>query len=287
VFLVIYQRAPEESRNGPVPIDHHRWEGQGDTLHRTVDKVIQEGSQSAAVLPNPWDAGPDEYNDRILVQIKHVPKWYRKDSPLKYIYVPGGIWDTPLGQKKFTEQQCPVDQCYLTTHPRHKADAVLIQNSVDGFRLSKHPGQIWILWLLESPLNSIDLHWLHNKINWTASYRADSTIVTPYEKFVPDSNARNRPPISTRNYAKGKTKLVAWFVSNCNVVNKRLEYARELRRHVTVDIFGACGSKHCPRTSSGGKCDKLLNSDYKFYLSFENSNCEYYITEKFYWNALL
>ena len=34
--------------------------------------------------------------------------------------------------------------------------------------------------------------------------------------------------------AANKTKMVAWFVSNCNARNRRLEYARELAKHVQV-----------------------------------------------------
>ena len=249
-----------------------------------------EGVQNISrhVLPQLWNPGADKYNDRILAQISHVPVGYSPDSPLKRIYVPAGLGDTPMGQKKFTEQKCPVDKCFLTSHhSKTQADAVLIQNSLDGEHLIKQHGQIWILWLLESPLNSISLQWLNDKINWTASYRTDSTIVTPYEKFVPFSNISNVPEITRRNYAKGKTKLVAWFVSNCNTFNMRLGYAHALQRHIKVDIYGTCGSMQCTRGTRGGKCDKILNRDYKFYLSFENSNCEYYITEKLFWNALL
>lgn len=56
-------------------------------------------------------------------------------------------------------------------------------------------------------------------------------------------------------------------------------------RYVSVDVYGACGKLACLR--SDAKCFKLLSSDYKFYLSFENSNCDYYITEKLFENALL
>ena len=37
--------------------------------------------------------------------------------------------------------------------------------------------------------------------------------------------------MTRRNYAAGKTKMVAWFVSNCGPKNKRNEYARELAKY--------------------------------------------------------
>ena len=55
-------------------------------------------------------------------------------------------------------------------------------------------------------------------------------------------------------------------------------------KHIDVDIYGSCGTKQCPRTSDD--CYKILNSKYKFYLAFENSNCVDYITEKFFVNGL-
>ena len=86
------------------------------------------------------------------------------------------------------------------------------------------------------------------------------------------------------DYALNKTKKVAWFVSNCEAKNGRLDYARQLGKYIQVDIYGACGTKQCPRNSDN--CYEMLNTDYKFYLAFENSNCIDYITEKFYVNGL-
>jgi len=54
---------------------------------------------------------------------------------------------------------------------------------------------------------------------------------------------------------------------------------------VQVDIYGKCGQLSCPR-SDDQRCLELLERDYKFYLSFENSNCDEYITEKFWHIAL-
>ena len=156
---------------------------------------------------------------------------------------------------------------------------------------------------LESPINTPRFSNAVGLINWTATYRPESTIVTPYDKYVPFASLRPRlpqsssgkwphpPPVPTPvrrptvNHAAGKTRLVAWFVSNCVAANRRFEYVQELRRHVPVDVYGGCGKFGCPRDNQA-QCDTTLSLSYKFYLSFENSNCEHYVTEKFFHNAL-
>ena len=120
--------------------------------------------------------------------------------------------------------------------------------------------------------------------NMTASYRTDSTIVTPYKKWHYDNETVDIKKQS-RNFAIGKTKQVAWFVSHCKTPNNRLQYAEELQKFISVDIFGECGTKKCPRNQQR-RCFKMLNKEYKFYLAFENSNCIDYITEKFFINGL-
>ena len=68
-------------------------------------------------------------------------------------------------------------------------------------------------------------------------------------------------------------------------LNLLFSHLQELSRYISVDIYGACGRKKCPRSSSS-RCFDMLNKDYKFYLAFENSNCRDYITEKFFVNGL-
>ena len=92
---------------------------------------------------------------------------------------------------------------------------------------------------LESPLHiSLDL----DNVDWTATYRRDSTVVAPYGKWSPYHETMTRSDEAEVNIAEKKTKKVAWFVSNCNAKNNRLEYARNLSNYIEVDIYGRCGT---------------------------------------------
>src|SRR6218665_2585693 len=65
-------------------------------------------------------------------------------------------------------------------------------------------------------------------------------------------------------------------------------YVSQLRRYIPVDVFGGCGDLRCPLDGTGNvfsTCDDHLERRYRFYLSFENSLCTDYITEKF-WRLL-
>lgn len=79
-----------------------------------------------------------------------------------------------------------------------------------------------------------------------------------------------------------KTKTAAWFVSHCNSHSKRDDLTRKLQKYIDVDVYGRCGLKKCSRNEKD-KCDKMLNSTYKFYFSFENSLCIDYVTEKLFY----
>ena len=249
-----------------------------------------------------WPNELNQYDDRIIKQMKFIPKSYQQQQQqqqqgsksddvshqqAKIIYAPGGLGETPSGMRKFRLDECPVSRCLLTGDSAFASTAhvILYQNGFFNVQ-PRLPHQIWVMWLLESPFHTGDLSEVKSYVNWTATYRTDSTIVTPYERFVHYDNFTALPTTPLRNYAQGKTHMVAWFVSNCISSNKRSEYVTALEEHVKVDIYGACGTHVCPRHKKE-ECNDILRIKYKFYLAFENSNCVHYITEKFYWNALL
>ncbi|VDI46233.1 Hypothetical predicted protein, partial [Mytilus galloprovincialis] len=70
--------------------------------------------------------------------------------------------------------------------------------------------------------------------------------------------------------------LPGWFNYNSDF-SRNIQVA-ELKKYIDVDVYGKCG-KPCS-TWMDDSCFKNLGGDYKFYLAFENSHCEDYVTEK-------
>ena len=49
---------------------------------------------------------------------------------------------------------------------------------------------------------------------------------------------------------KNKTKLVAWVVSHCSAGSGRDDYVNELKKYITVDVYGKCSPLKCDNRSS-------------------------------------
>ncbi|XP_053906407.1 3-galactosyl-N-acetylglucosaminide 4-alpha-L-fucosyltransferase FUT3-like [Cuculus canorus] len=194
------------------------------------------------------------------------------------------VWEWPFGQR-FDFVNCSelysIPNCLFTSNRSwfQKADAVVMHHRDvcrDAKRLARLPrpqSQLWIWFNLESPSNSPNLGAMNNLFNLTMSYRKDSDIFSPYGMLQPLGQPQ---PLSI----PPKTKLVAWVVSNWRADSYRVKYYQELKKHIPVDVYG----RHRLPLSR----DKLLPtvSQYKFYLAFENSQHEDYITEKVWKNAL-
>jgi len=186
----------------------------------------------------------DDHDDRIMSQIDVMNVYARqqRNRNLKIILRVGNFnfenWFA--GQEQFVRDGCPIVDCWLTNDQSeaHDADALLISEFDESSRklyLPKPHRQIWIAQHWESPLhNRIDPKSVRGLINWTASYRHDSTVAFRYGKVVPSVQATTAVTSVNINYAAGKTRVVAWFVSNCNAMNERMRYARELSQSIQV-----------------------------------------------------
>jgi hypothetical protein len=172
--------------------------------------------------------------DRIPDQLMYIPnglpdKLDDPAVPLKKILLWNGIssWGgLRAGRGEFLKQQCPVNTCAITSSRTETKDAelVIFKDHFTHPTIQRPLGQIWMMYLLECPLHTQTFK-TASDFNWTATYRSDSTVVAPYERWQ-YFNENVRTKAQDSDYAANKTKAVAWFVSNCGARNGRLQYAK-------------------------------------------------------------
>nr|DBA17283.1 TPA: hypothetical protein GDO54_002757 [Pyxicephalus adspersus] len=192
------------------------------------------------------------------------------------------LWTWPA-KHTFPLNQCPplVDSsgCFFTVNRSMYliANAVVIHHRDISTKAQLPPmprplNQYWVWFNMEPPEHLHKLSLMDNIINLTMSYKSDSDIFTPYGWLKSNNGAENFTIPS-------KSRLVAWIVSNWKQKHKRVQYYNKLKNYLQIDVYG----KHnlpLPR-----KDHFVTLSKYKFYLAFENSIHEDYITEKLWYNA--
>ncbi|OWF42380.1 Glycoprotein 3-alpha-L-fucosyltransferase A [Mizuhopecten yessoensis] len=219
------------------------------------------------LLPSSYSASTHPYP-----QAKRTPT-----EPIRVHY-----FNKPKGVSASRFEHC-AHKCYLTYGKSYDTSHAVIFHgpSLAAFMKSpprKYPGQIWILHGKESPVNYAgSLKSWRRVFNWTMTYRRDSDIIALNGKFIPKSaNVRH---INKTRLFRSKVKNIAWFASNCHTHSRRERYIEELRSLTNVTTYGNCGKEKCSRIKDN-KCMDTLSNNFKFYLSFENSLCYDYITEK-------
>ena len=184
------------------------------------------------------------------------------------------------------------DRCYLTsgTEDYATSSVVLFLAARVGINPpKKYRGQTWIFFGKESPVHysAVSFHKWSNLFNWTMTYRRDSDIYFGYancehlkeplkqlpEIIINDTDTKFSDPVKA-----------AWMASNCRTPSQREEYVNKLveLNNIRIDIYGGCGKHKCGRSSGtpNRACLNLLSNSYPYYLSFENSLCVDYVTEK-------
>ncbi|KMQ98510.1 alpha-fucosyltransferase c-like protein [Lasius niger] len=225
------------------------------------------------------------------------------------------LWNTLFGRKDFyfgegdIFHDCPINKCKIFNERDYlnveDYDAILFHgNELSKYDvpLKREMKQFYVYVNLESPANrAIPYKYYEDYFNLTMTYRLDSDIPWTYNiiedvksgNFVAPSRdidwnasrnytsvekAVDEMPSTILDIVRGKSKLVTWFVSNCYAKSGRMEYVQELSKHIGVDIYGRCGTSSCNRSRD---CfGDVIEPNYFFYLSFENSFCDDYVTEK-------
>ncbi|KAH3846109.1 hypothetical protein DPMN_088403, partial [Dreissena polymorpha] len=190
---------------------------------------------------------------------------------------------------------CPYNNCFSTNNKAlfNQSAAVIYLISSDGppkvppvSAVHRNKDQSWIFFNLEpQTLYGINFgpEWAY-AMNWSMMYHRDADIFYPYGTIEPRNN--NNSILQKKNYSsifEGKTVLAAWFVSHCQVQSRRDVYVKQMMKYgVQIDIFGSCvnGTRSLPKNDHQ-MITTVLNQS-KFYLAFENSMCQDYVTEKFF-----
>lgn len=165
------------------------------------------------------------------------------------------------------------------------SDAVLFHSFfIKHLPKERIPGQKWVFWEYESPriVNILqNLQKYKYLFNLSSTYALTSDVPLPYlRKCVPEEGQLNVRAQKNEDFAAGKDRLVAWFVSHCQTPSRRENYVQELQNHISVDIYGKCGPFKCSITNRSVCLKDVLEKRYKFVLAFENSLCRDYATEK-------
>uniref|UniRef100_A0A914Y731 Fucosyltransferase n=1 Tax=Panagrolaimus superbus TaxID=310955 RepID=A0A914Y731_9BILA len=119
--------------------------------------------------------------------------------------------------------------------------------------------------------------------NVTMTFRKDSTIWRPYDKFekIRSKEAGNDRLVWTDEQIdkviEKKSELALQFVSNCKTHSKREKYLAALNKFTNITIYGKCNKQIFPYDASM----KNEFEKHYFYLAFENAVCDGYVSEKF------
>lgn len=254
-------------------------------------------------------------NEKKLLSSSAIERTRNSTSSASYSSINGIktilLWDNswgfrfhPVGRAVFINEGCPINSCFITYNSsyvdNYNFDAFLVHPPTQREPWKKlknrRHDQIFVMFTTEPPMHMPPLQPFDGYFNWTISYRSGSDFHLPYGEILPMPTAPTsmeevealRADVIRANVnpARGKTKLAIWLVSNCNAPSNRAEYVQKMRKYMKVDIFsqdGRCGGVDgCPRSSNENVCYNTIERDYKFYLSFENSICDEYVTEKFY-----
>lgn len=240
----------------------------------------------------------------------YIESSHDKNPGIRYILIwtdygrePFSWWN--VKRTSFKQKNCQYQNCFIVKERDYfldvtDFDAILFNplGISEDLPLARSDNQIYVFVAVESAPNLQMSEYWNYFFNYTMTYKLDSDVTYPY--FVV-RNKRNQivgPKINARwrnitmmkpaqesiiEKLKPKSTAAAWFVTNCR--NKeRLEYGRGIsealsKYNLNLHVYGKCGERDCPKYKFE-ECLGMVETTYHFYLAFENSFGEDYVTEK-------
>ena len=133
---------------------------------------------------------------------------------------------------------------------------------------------------------------INKNYNYLMSWSSDADFFNPYNQkmkvlkplLFPEDEGTTKEDFLDLPVTYNKPKLVVSFVSNCVIVDPyRLAYLKALKDSLKdqFQFLGYCGSdSHQKGHHAKMTNDTKIDLNFKFFLAFENSRCDDYITEK-------
>ncbi|KAI1698801.1 glycosyltransferase family 10 (fucosyltransferase) c-term domain-containing protein [Ditylenchus destructor] len=198
-------------------------------------------------------------------------------NPMMNVLLTGNGYTNGLRIRPFNQSNCPYRCIYTDSRTQYnieKASLMIfhiwinyIGNKYNDFNVldlpPPNPNRLSVFFQTES-----------------VSRTSDSDIFFPYDTFDPVGDDYSPDEIWSEeqvNYILGrKSNLILVAMSHCNSPSGRDLYINKLAEYVPITQYGGCSSKWCSNECLEQEIEKHL-----FYLAFENSNCNYYHTEKF------
>ena len=274
-----------------------------NNFHEQAYVSKKSNTEAKRVKPNILEVTNGTKPTKTSAIIKSAPATTEvSGKTLKIVFGATDLWHNVKWADIFNFKNCKYQNCICSESSKfvgiEHADLVIFGRNEFTHDFPNVPWQIrqkqyWFMMTDESgwfPSHTWGERF-NNRFNGTMMYRRDATIYNPYGK------TENLPMIinnTRRNFASGKPKGAFAYVSNCYNGNyNRLGVMEELAKYIPVDIFSsACEGDHvkpppCPRGVAGSNvgCENEKHREYRFFLSFENTLCLDYITEKF-WDRL-
>lgn len=233
-----------------------------------------------------------------------VQKNYEEIS--KEVRDPVILWWTPFTGDQGTSRQCGSVSCFFTQDRRfqyHPLTKVLMfygsNINVTDLPLPRNGNSVlWAVLHEESPRNTPILS--HDDVlhlfNYSSTFSRFSNfpLTTQYLKDLNVLQDKSYlVPVEVKTSLQTSLAPVVYIQSDCSTPLDRDSYVVELSKYINIDSYGAClhnrdlpdRLKNPMATMLSGELIKFI-AKYKFSLSFENAECEDYITEKL-WRPLI